>query len=1128
MRTGGILLSDINFIIGTNDDTRRNAIYHIIAKDMPENVTNIFLIVPDQISFQNEKTLSQFIEKHHITKEIQVLSFPRLCNFIFRALGGLAGDYIDDSTKMMIMGAALYKCSDNLSFYTKNIHSTSFVSKLLETDNELKNSDINVQGLDSLSNDTQSPVLKSKTRDLSVILKEYDNILSKSWIDPLTDISRACELLDKEYIDSTNPLSMSLIIFDGFTGFSAIQYQMIERLMKINDSKIYFSICIDEIRKPDGISLFSEPYKTVQKIKSLCDKLRIASSIYNIPAILENNKKVGAIQDIEHSFMRNHTKPEHRNNGEIELISASDPYDEANYVACKIRELAENGMRWNEITILTRDISIYEHALPDAFQKLQIPYFFDRNADISSHPLSAFVSSALAACRNNLDIQSIMRMMKTGILPLQEEEVSEFENYCYIWNIHGKNFLGEFTGNPRGYEEFKGDDAFTLEQINTIRENYILPLYDLKDKLGDADGCEFSSALYSFLCKCQVTKGLKNLYNRYFNKGDLAMANSLDSYWTYLISLIDKFSVSLKDVRLGLKNSTMLFESVLNSAKIGTLPQTVDCVTIGSSDRSKTYSPKAVFIMGCNDGIFPAKPSNSSLFTDKERKEIVSLGFDLSSSLDNFILTERVNAYNAFSSASDFLSVSWFRYNHSSEPMQKSILISYLKEIINPLEEKYTSSLPESFWLCNEEMAFDRLSQIGNISTTLSESLKTYFLSSEKWKDKIDKMGKIINTEEMSLQNKENTKKLFKENILLSPTSIETFESCPFKYYLQYGLQLKERRKAELSPLSTGNLIHHILEKIISKYGGKGLINLSDKEMKEEIDRIMKEYLDAVMDSDKNKTSRFKYLYGRIKSFAFKLCRRLGEEFNQSEFEPYAFELPLGKESEVPEYKLCSPDGKTVSVIGKIDRVDTFSRDGKKYVRIIDYKTGLKEFSLCDVYYGINIQMLVYLFSIWNGAQGNLSSAVPAGVLYMPAKDEVKTVERNKIESVGKELAEQKFQMNGLLLDDETVLNAMEPGLAGIYIPIKSGSKTSSESLASLAQLGQIKEHIDSLLFKLLDELTNGKIGAKPFQKKSTTSCDYCQFKNICRRNENMEYKEHKTFKNSDFYSIIKGGEENG
>ncbi len=1104
----------LRFIIGTNERARRTRLYsEIKAAAVPS-----YLIVPEQFSFESEKLLDEYLGPKG-AQNVEVLSFSRLCNSIFRAFGGLAGEYSDDTTKLLLMGAALSGCSGSLKYYKKNIHGAPFIKKLVETDSELKNAGLTVDDLSALVSAAPEGALADKASDLAAIFSLYDAMLEKSWLDPLTDISRACDVLsERDFFSGRN------VYMDNFTGFTGSEYKMLGIIL-CQSPMVTVSLCCPNIYdRTGGAGLFSKTQRTAARLekKAKDSGVPIQSPILVQP---DEDGRPGALIDLEENFLRPGSAPIYENHNAVHLISAADPYDEANFIACEARLLAERGLRWREMAIIARDLSMYSHALPAAFERAGIPLYMDMPAKLSSHPLAAFVSAALSACRSGFDAADIMHILKTGILPVSEVDVAEFENYCFIWNIRGRLFFSEFTGNPNGFSENIPDDHALLERINTLRRSVCSPLEKLKKRLSNADGAEFSSALYDYMVECKVTDGLSRLYDSFAAEGNIAFAEELDSLWSYFVCLLDKFSSALAGVRLGENSMSRLFELALMSAKIGTLPQTLDCIPAGTADRMRPSDPKVVFIIGACDEVFPAQPKTGGLFTESERREMSSLGLDLSEGENDALLSERMYAYMAFTAPSEQLFVSFPKYDSACAEQSPSVLIRRLSESVRSISELRTSDLPEEFWLCCESFAFERLSSFGGVSTPASEALKDYFAKSPIWCERAAKLGMAVRPENFMLKKRENAERLFGSRMRFSPTRIETYESCPFSYFIKAGLSLKDRQKAELSPISTGNLIHSVLQQVVSAHGGNGLYSLSDSELRNEIDSVLAEYMENVFGSEKDKTSRFMYLYKRIASFIFRLLRHLGEEFHLSEFEPYAFELTVGGESEVSSYRLITPDGKEVIVEGKIDRVDILNRNGKRYVRVVDYKSGVKKFDLSDVFYGINIQMLVYLFSIWKGGKGGLSGALPAGVLYMPARDSVVTMPRNSIAEGSSSALAETLRMNGLLLDDESVLNAMEPGLKGVFIPVKAKKDGYSGSVATLAQLGEIKKHIDSLLIKMADELSGGKISAVPYKKGQGLSCERCSFRSVCRRSEDGPFIEHQSFKNDEFYKLLEGGE---
>ncbi len=1104
----------LQFIIGKNEEARRKILYSHIAE-----CESSYLIVPEQFSFESEKLLDEFLGPKKAQK-VEVLSFSRLCNSIFRKFGGAAGEYTDDTVKLLLMGAAVSSVEENLCYYKKSAKTPAFIEKLVATDNEFKNAGFSFDELLRLSE--EEGALGEKSKDLSMIFELYNAMLEKSYIDPLTDIKRACEILS-----GNDFFGEKAVFLDNFTGFTGSEYSML-KIILAQSQRVEISLCCDGLfDKTAGLGLFSKTQNTAGRLIRFgkeCKKA-VPEPIFALP---EKDTRPKGIIALEENFLQEAPQnPE--GDSSVKIISARDPYDEADFVAAKIRELVENeGYRYREIAVIARDLSPYEHSLPAAFKKLDIPLFTDTNAELASHPLFAFISAALSAVRGNFPADEVLRLLKTGLFPIGEEEIAEFENYCFTWNIRGALFTLPFTGSPSGFRELKDEDAETLERLNALREKVIAPLVKLKERLIDPTGEEFSAAFYEFLTECEVTAGLLRLYNELNSLGEVAAAENLDAFWSFTVSALDKITVSLKNTRLGKEGISRLFELIISKAKIGVLPHTLDSVSAGTAARMRPSEIKAVFVMGICDGVFPAKPTNSSLFTENERKLMAELGIELGEGENAEILAERMYAYTAFTCAFEKVFASYPKFSLSFEEQSPSVLIAKLKEAAGVLVEENTRSFDEKFWLGSENSAFLRLAEKKNKSEPAAEALKLYFNESEKWQSRAQTLGTYIKAEEFSLKNPEAAEKLYGESFRFSPTKLDTFGRCAFSYFLKSGLMLKERQKAELSPLSSGTLIHFVLEVLIKKYGGAGLSALSDEELKTELNAVLSDYLDTNMDSEKGKTARFLYLYKRTGNFLFKLLRRLGAEFARSEFVPFAFEEPLGGEN-IGLYRLNTESGKQISVEGTVDRIDVLKRDGELFVRVVDYKTGSKDFDFSDIYYGMNIQMLVYLFSIWEKGRGKLYGAIPSGVLYMPAKDSVLSAERNA--GIDEIIASQleSFKAKGLLLDDEAVLNAMEPGLEGDFIPAKRGKSGISGSVATLAEFGEIKKHIDKLLIGIAEELSSGNIKALPYKKGSKTSCEFCPYKEVCRRSEAAPFVEHEAFGRNpkdEFFSRLKGDDE--
>lgn len=1109
----------LEFIIGTNEQARRNVLYSSI-KDWGKPA---FLIVPEQFSFESEKLLGEALGAK-AAQNIEVTSFSRLCNSIFRRFGGVAGEYSDDTTKLLLMGAALHECKDELRFYKKSSENASFTQELVRTDSEIKNAGLCFSDLLELSEKASDPILKDKAADLALIFSLYDAMLSKSFLDPLTDIARACAVLSENDF-----FSDTAVFIDNFTGFTGSEYKLLREIL-CQSPLVSASLCCPDIYdRTGGNGLFSKTQRTAARLERAAKSAGVSVRPPKI-AVLKDDSRPEAIAAVEKQFLQTCLYTP-KNGGEVEIVAAADPCDEAEFVACKVRSLAKQGMRWREIAVIARDFSPYKTVLPEAFRKAGVPLYSDKPASLATHPLAAFIAASLSACRGNFEAADIIRIIKTGLIPVSAEDAAEFENYCFIWNIRGKMFLSDFTGSPKGFDSGKPENLAPLERINALRKAVCEPLARLRIRISDANGKEFSSALYDYLCECNVKEGLFRLYDEYSAAGNISAADDLDTFWSFLISALDKFSAALSDARLGGAALGRLFELVMMSAKIGVLPKTIDCVAAGTADRMRPSGIKAVFVIGALDGRFPATPKDGGLFTRTERKKMSSLGIELGEGENDELLSERMYAYTAFTCASEQIYLTYPKYDFTGTEQQPSVLISRLEQAA-AAKTVSTDAFPEEFWLCSEELAFERLSRFGKSVSPAAEALHRYFESRPLWKERAKKLGETICPESFCIEDASVSEQIFGERLRLSPSRIEKFESCPFSYFLSYGLYLKKPLKAELSPIYAGNLIHYVLQQVVSAHGGAGIAGLSDKRLRDEISAALNGYLDDVFGTAKDKSARFMYMFDRIAGFMFRLLRRIGEEFSVSEFEPYAFELPVEDGGEVSAYRLSTADGHTVLVQGKIDRVDVLNKNGSRYVRVVDYKTGAKQFSLNDVFYGINIQMLVYLFSVWKGGHGGLEKSLPAGVLYMPARDSVVSGERNMSAEKAEKSINEPLRANGLLLDDPMVLSAMEPGFKGVFIPVKQTKEGCAASgggtLATLEQMGKIKGHIDCLLLSMAEELYGGKIPALPHRQGEVLSCDRCDFACVCRRGSEAPVRLIKKMSTEDFYKLAEEENEHG
>jgi ATP-dependent helicase/nuclease subunit B len=519
-------------------------------------------------------------------------------------------------------------------------------------------------------------------------------------------------------------------------------------------------------------------------------------------------------------------------------------------------------------------------------------------------------------------------------------------------------------------------------------------------------------------------------------------------------------------------------------------------VLVGKVDRIRPVNLRAVFVIGAVEGEFPAQLGPTGIFSDAERQQLIDAGTGVTAPTLTRMALESFFAYFATTLASEYLSISWPGADRNGQELLPSSIVGGLMGmfpdiILKPLSGKQM--------LTGEKPAFRLLAAEYGSGSVMESSLLSYFGGGER-ANTLNRMEKARRHADYHITDRGLARELFGGNLRISPTRVERYYSCPFRYFAADGLALRQRRKVEFTPLESGSVIHNVLQVMVQRHGGKGLAAIEETTLEQEIASVIQDYLSALVDDVTKLPVRFQYLFGRLTGMLSRLLRRIGEEFAQSEFSPAAFELPIRQEEGVEPLHLQTIDGVSVAVEGVVDRVDIMEKNGVRYVRVVDYKSGAKTFDLHDILYGLNMQMLLYLFTIGENGKSELADAIPAGVLYMPVNESFVSAGRYaSTEQVAKEQKKQ-WRMSGILLEDEEVLRGMERDLAGVYIPVKQGEDGFDRysSLATSEEMGRLSRKVKELVAQMAEALGDGAVAALPVNSEGYKTCEYCEFRAVC------------------------------
>lgn len=1086
----------LNLILGRSGSGKTHYIREILKKQFKLMNKKVIFLVPEQNSFETEKSILSLIGEKNF-KYIEVLSFSRFNEFISRTVGKRQGERLSDGGRNVFMSMAIEEAKSDLKLYSKSSDDIEMINMFIETLKEIKTCSIPYEALRKACNDLQDGTLKQKLSEILKIINFYDRLISKNFCDPLDDLSCISNVLK-----STILFSEYTVFVDSYSNFTLQQLNLLEEIIaQAKDTFITF--CTDGTNKTQETDdLFYTVDKTIEKILS---DVRVKGVEIAKPVVLNPGTrfKNNELKELERNFFITTKKHFEKSPKFIHIYNASDVYDECEFIARTIRKtVIEKGYRYNNFAIIAREIKNYGETLGNILSRYDVPYFIDEPEELIDKTLLCTVFSAFETVISNFGHQDIFRYLKTGLAGINTDEISILENYVLLWEISGDNWLSEFTMHPDGFSKtMKETDRNTLLEINKIRKAVLKPLLNFKKRISGKTGYEISKAVYKFLVEINMSENIREFCDRLINSGDIGAAEEQSRLWDMLMNALDQMAMTLKDTKVSPKKYMGLLKLVIQSEDISFIPQGLDEVVVGSVDRIRLSGAKMVFIIGASNGEFPRTPISSGVFNDRERKKLISMGLDMYDVFDKLIMKERFLAYIAVSMPSECLYISWPSSSISSEAKFPSEMVREIQSIFPNISviDKYLIGIED--WIWAEKPSFDICTREWNKDSKLTSSLKEYFLSKENYKDKIISLRRAINKGTINLLDSEKAKNLFGSNIRLSSSQMDKFYLCKFQYFCKYGLRAEERKLAKFNSLEYGSLVHFVLEHVFKNYKGNNLNNINQDEIKIAVQNFMNIYVEKFLEGWENKSPRFKYLFSRCSSSIEFLLKKLLEEFKQSRFKPVDYELDISRGGDIKPVLRKLPDGGYVEVNGKIDRVDIMELNSKRYVRIVDYKTGSKSFKLSDLLIGMNMQMVLYLIAVVENGNERYGEITPAGILYMPAGRPSVIIESDKDQdNMNYSKIYRKTRMSGIILDEEVIIESMEEKKRGLFIPIsiKNGKLNGKESLISSEKIKLIMKYVEKMVIDMASDLRKGDISINPISWENGDSCQWCSYKPVC------------------------------
>ena len=1069
----------LQLVLGTSGHGKTEYLINKIETRLKEKDDFVYIIVPDQLSFSLEKSfLNRFGAK--LASKIKVWSFTRFSEEVFRIYGGIKEKPLSETGKYAVLSKAIKIAKDNLKVYHKA--SDTLLKLMLEAIVEFKENLISPSDLFEKSKEMTGN-LKDKINDIALIYEIYNALIKDKYLDESDVLTRACDILeDKDFLEG------SYVFFDGFESFNRQKLKIIAYAMKKAEI-CYVSLASDSAALNEE-SVFEPISRTVLNIKRIAAEENVKE---NVPVFFKDAVRFenDELKHLEKYLFRTDIEPYNKEVNNIEIFEALNVYDEIEYIAAKIRNLViDENYRYGDFSIVCKDPGKYYSILSPTFEKWNIPCYYQEPVKLNSRPIIRLIEASYRIVKYGFRTEDILSLLKTGLTEFNSDDISMLENYLYLWKIEGKAWKSDFFKHPKGFGyDLLEEDAEKLLKLNEIRRTIILPLIRFGDKYSEGKASDIGAGIYELLLNLKVDKNISETFNEYIKLGmpDLAKDGSLS--WQKLMDILDEFANSFGDEVISLQEYFSVFKDVVAKAESRDIPMRMDTVTFTSIDVYKPQEVKVCFVLGAVQGELPFIPSDNGLFTDNERNKLISCELNMESRLEDRIKSERFLTYAAAVSSCQKLIVTYHLFL-GEEDTVPGRLVSEIKKIFPLLKVKKEEKL--NFYTTTYNSLFAFYASMYKKDSSERESLKKLLIENPDYKKKTESLDLISRNKAFEIKDKYLSERMFSDTYF-SASQVESYHKCAFSYFCKYGLNVKEKRTAEIDNLEYGTIMHYLFEAILkSDYN----VYIENREkLLDDVNELIEKYKLTKMGGSDTLSGKDKYRFSRLSKAAVSMIERFIEELSISKFEPKYFELYLSDYSDFPPLRIKTERNKYITVGGIADRVDVYETEKGKYVRIIDYKTGTKEFKYSDVLFGLNLQMLIYL-----AAMSEKGKVIPSGILYLPSSVPEISGEKNINEEIIKKEKDKKLASSGVVLDNAEIINAMEMGAAGRFLPtgIKdNGNYTKPQSVINEQGFEILFEHTKNLIKTMADNLIGGDIPASPLMVNNN-SCAYCPYGSVC------------------------------
>jgi len=1109
----------LRFCFGPSGSGKSHRIYEeIMQRAAEEPGRNFLIIVPDQFTMQTQKDLVMRSDRDGILN-IDVLSFGRLSHRILEEVGTKEMPVLDDTGKSLVLQKVAADLKEQLPAMGSLLHKQGYIHEVKSAISEFMQYGISTQDMDKLITSAQKRgALAMKLKDLKTLYRGFQDYIRDHFITTEETLDVLRRSLSKSKI-----LKGSVVVFDGFTGFTPIQNRLIQELMRVcAETIVTVTIGVGEDPyKMDGEQkLFHLSKKTVADLEKLAAEAEVerGEDLF-VKGGPNRFAKAPALHYLEQNLFRYQYEPYAGEQQEIHMFEALSPREEVHQTALYIRHLIrEQGMTYRDIAVVIGDLEGYASYVETEFGQLEIPCFLDRTRGIVLNPMIEYIKSALQLYIKDFSYDTVFHFLRSGMADISREEIDELENYVIRTGARGYRTYSrlftrrteELQGNAEGSEQA---EEKTMERLNRIRQQFMDAVEILhmgsQEKAGD-----YVSHLYDFLEQNQVQQKLLNYQQQFEKEGDLSRAREYAQIYRLVMDLLDQVYELLGEEEISRQEFADILEAGFGEITVGTIPQNVDRIVVGDMERTRLKQVKVLFFLGVNDGSIPKNASKGGIISDMDREFLIESGTEMAPSPRQQMYIQRLYLYLNMTKPSEQLYLSYAKVNSEGKGIRPSYLIDTVRKLFPAMSVEYPQNR-------------SRLEQIEGRqegARYLAEELREYVegtLPEEERQDfylmyrayEADAAGRDLLTRAAFRRYRESglsrivARALYGQQLENSVSRLEAYAACACRHFLQYGLSLQEREEFGFEASDMGTVYHAVLENFAGKLAESNLTwwdfteDFAAKAVKESVEAYAATYGETVLYS----SARNEYAITRMSRILTRTVLTLQKHLKQGSFQPDDYELSFRFAEDLDSIHVDLSEDEKMHLQGRIDRIDVSEDAEHVYVKVIDYKSGNRKFDLAALYYGLQLQLVVYM----NAAMEMESrkhpdkEIVPAALLYYHIDDP--TIE-TPVELTDEQINEQilaKLRMNGVVNSDPEVVERLDRYMQdkSVVIPVekkKDGSFSARSSVLSREEMQLISSYVDAKIRSIGREILDGKIAANPYEKGNEEACTYCAYKKVC------------------------------